>query len=172
MLNARALQRLRCAVAKIARLGPEILEICGIAIDDAVDQRSEHARIAKRDLLEIEPGAWREAEAGHLEQRFVFLLIEARIHVAAAARIERIDDLRKFWAQNAHRMRLNREEVGNTNGRAMDKRDGAIPHAGNVLDAAERFEGPAAAAIHVPVWTMFAVHFRRERARIFGHRRI
>jgi hypothetical protein len=67
MLNACLLQRLGGIEAERAGLGPEIVEIRWIAIHDAVDERSEHARIAEGDFLEIKPGARREAEARDFE---------------------------------------------------------------------------------------------------------
>ena len=65
-------------------------------------------------------------------------------------------------------MRLHREHVRHAHRRRADERHRAVPHVGRVLEAADRLERPAAAAVHVAVRAVLAVHLGGDDARVAG----
>ena len=85
--------------------------------------------------------------------------------------LDGVDDLGEHVAQDPDGVGLDGEQVGQAQGRAVDEGHRAVPDVDGVLDAADGLVGAAAAAVHVAVGPVLAVHLRRQLPGVPGHRR-
>ena len=71
-----------------------------------VEEAAPHRDVLQLDALDVEPGARREAQARRLGERGALLLVQPGVHVAAAARLERVDDLVELAGEHPERVRV------------------------------------------------------------------
>jgi hypothetical protein len=169
MLDARLQQRTRRIGTEIAGLRPEVLEVAGVGHDDS---GIEHREGMHAHGFVAEPGPGRKPHTGDFPQGVLFFPIEARVHVAAATRFERVDDEREPVLQHAHRVHASREDIRDRHGGTDHEGHDAIPDTDRILDATDRAVAATTAAEGIAVRPLASIELLRHDARVLRRRGI